>query len=55
MNGKPAADEIGDDVGLEIGESQDEGRASAMILLMFAEVKALTRGFSRRACGGRTT
>src|SRR5438477_5881969 len=28
---------------------------SARILSMFAEVKALTRGFSRRACGGRTT
>src|SRR3984893_8708595 len=28
---------------------------SAMILSMFAEVKALTRGFSRRARGGRTT
>src|SRR6266478_4140858 len=28
---------------------------SARILLIFAEVKALTQGFSRRACGGRTT
>jgi hypothetical protein len=28
---------------------------SARILSTFAEVKALTRGFSRRACGGRTT
>src|SRR5580692_9662628 len=27
----------------------------ARILSMFADVKALTRGFSRRACGGRTT
>jgi hypothetical protein len=51
----PAANEIGDNVRLEVGERQDEIWLQREDLSMFADVKALTRGFSRRACGGRTT
>ena len=54
VDGEPAADQIGGDVRLGIGEGPDGTRSgfSASILSMFAEVKALTRGFSRRACAG---
>jgi hypothetical protein len=55
MDVETAANEIGGDVRLQIGERQDEPGPSARILSIFAEVKALTRGFSRRACAGRTT
>jgi hypothetical protein len=57
MDVEPAANEVRDDVGLKIGECQDKigSGLRSRILSMFAEMKALTRGFSRRACGGRTT
>jgi hypothetical protein len=55
MDVEPAADEIGGDIRLEIGERQDEIGSQREDLVVFAEVKALTRGFSRRACNGRTT
>jgi hypothetical protein len=47
MNGNPLSDQRGDDVGLEIGEADDEIR---MQVKDFRE----TRGLSRRASGGRT-
>jgi hypothetical protein len=52
---EPTANEIRGNTGLEIGEGQDEIGLQKRILSMIADVKALTRGFSRRACGGRTT
>jgi hypothetical protein len=55
MDGEPAADQIGDDIRSEIGERQDEVGLQRQNLVDVRDVKALTRGFSRRACGGRTT
>jgi hypothetical protein len=52
---EPATDQIGGDARLQIGERQEEVRLQRRILSMFAEVKALTRGLSRQARGGRTT
>jgi hypothetical protein len=49
MDLNAAADEIGGDVRLEIREGQDEIRPQRDDLVDVAEVKALTRGFSRRA------
>jgi hypothetical protein len=48
MDGEPAAAQISDDVCLEIGEHQGQIRPKCEDLSMFAEVKALTCGFSRR-------
>jgi len=42
-----SANEIGGDIRLEVGERQDEIWVQSEALAMFAEVKALTRGFSR--------
>ena len=55
MDIEPTANEIRGNVGLEIGERQDKMRLQGEDLSMFADLKALTRGFSRRASGGRTT
>jgi hypothetical protein len=55
MDIEPTANEIRGNVGLEIRKHQDKMGLQARILSMFADVKALTRGFSRRASGGRTT
>ena len=53
MDGNACADQLCRDLRLEIGESEDSG-SSARIFGISAEVKAETRGFSRRTCGGRT-
>ena len=54
MDGNAGADQLCRDPGLEIGEGEDEVRLERADLRDSAEVKAETRGFSRRTCGGRT-
>jgi hypothetical protein len=51
---EPPANEIGD-IGLEIRERRDEVGPQGEDLVGIRLGKALTRGFSRRARGGRTT
>jgi hypothetical protein len=41
--------------GARYGEEILQADIVADLIRRLAEVKALTRGFSRRACGGRTT
>jgi len=54
MDGNACADQLCRDLRLEIGEGEDGSGSSARIFGISAEVKAETRGFSRRTCGGRT-
>ena len=55
MDGDAGAHEVGCDIGLQVGEGEHEIRLAAPESLgMSAEMKAETRGFSRRTCGGRT-
>ena len=54
MNRDTLADQRGDNIGLEVGEAEDKVRPQIEDLRDVAEVKAETRGFSRRASGGRT-
>ena len=49
MNVEPSADKIGGDVGLKIGERQDEVGLQRHDFVDICRVKGLTRGFSRRA------
>jgi len=49
-----AAHEFGGDVGLQVREAEHEVRLEARMRSIFADVNADTRGFSRRARGGRT-
>jgi hypothetical protein len=51
---EPAANNVGGDVRLEIRKRQDEIGPQGEDLVDIRRVNALTRGFSRRACGGRT-
>jgi hypothetical protein len=51
----PIADKRRDNIGLQIGKRWDKISFRSSIFGMSAEVKVETRGFSRRARGGRTT
>jgi hypothetical protein len=43
------------DIVLDVYAKDNIANECACILSMFADVKALTSGFSRQACSGRTT
>ena len=53
-DGMPALDQLGRDVGLQIGESEDEVRLERFDLLEASRGGTTTPSASARASGGRT-